>query len=61
MRRDLTENDLKTLRELNLVREHEVPFWNDNELLVECLPTRGLRILNVDNIVLETKRTVLKG
>ena len=55
-----SEFDLRTLHELGLIKVGETPFWEDNRLIVKSLDGKE-RILQVEGIVLESRRNLLKG
>jgi hypothetical protein len=57
----VTENDLRALRDANLIKSDETAYIIDDVVIAESLTSGDKRRVEVAGLVLESKRTLLKG
>ena len=57
----VTENDLRALRDANLIKPDETAYIIDDVVIAESLTSGNKRRVEVTGLVLESKRTLLKG
>ncbi len=57
----VTENDLRVLRDANLIKPDETAYIIDDIVIAESLTSGNKRRVEVTGLVLESKRTLLKG
>ena len=57
----VTENDLRALRDANLIKPDETAYIIDDIVIAESLTSGNKRRVEVTGLVLESKRTLLKG
>lgn len=57
----VTENDLRALRDANLIKPDETAYIVDDVVIAESLTSGDKRRVEVTGLVLESKRTLLKG
>jgi hypothetical protein len=57
----VSDNDLKALRNANLVKEDETAYIIDDVVIAESLITGTKRRIEPIGIMLESKRVLLKG
>ena len=57
----VTENDLRVLRDANLIKPDETAYIIDDIVIAESLTSGNTRRAEVTGLVLESKRTLLKG
>jgi hypothetical protein len=57
----VTENDLRALRDANLIKPDETAYIIDDVVIAESLTSGDKRRVEVTGLVLESKRTLLKG
>jgi len=61
MQKQLTEREITTLREQNLLGGEETAYWVGDKLVAENVVTRTRRVIEAPGLVLESKRSLLKG
>ena len=61
MERVLPEKDLAALREKSLISDKETAYLSGAQVIAEDLITRSRRIVEVGGLLLESRRTLLKG
>ena len=62
MKRTLSERDLAILRQRGMISTDETAYWLDDSLIAENVFNKNQRPLDPGtNLVLETKKRVLKG
>ena len=61
MERVLPEKDLAALREKGLISDKETAYLSGAQVIAEDLITRSRRIVEVGGLLLESRRTLLKG
>jgi len=57
----VSDNDLRALREANLIKSDETAYIIDDVVIAESLTSGDKRRVEVGGLVLESKRTLLKG
>ncbi len=61
MQNNLTEKELISLREQNLLGSEETAYWVGDRLVAEHVITRSRRVIEAPFLVRESNRTLLKG
>jgi|ETNmetMinimDraft_2_1059921.scaffolds.fasta_scaffold637798_2 hypothetical protein len=61
MEKTLTENELKKLREAHILEKDEIAFQSGDLFVAENVCTRKRRIIEVNKILGESGRKILKG
>jgi len=57
----VSDNDLRALRDANLIKPDETAYIVDDVVIAESLTSGDKRRVEVSGLVLESKRTLLKG
>ena len=58
---NVSDNDLRQLRKSGLVNPDEIAYIIDDIVIAESLTSGEKRKIKVDGLMLESKRTLLKG
>ena len=62
MKRSLTDRDLQSLRERNVLLADETAYWVGDKLIAENVLTQERRIIpSSPDLMLESKKGLLKG
>lgn len=61
MQKNLTEKELISLREQNLLSNEETAYWVGDKLVAEHVIERTRRVIDAPTLVRESKRSLLKG
>tara|TARA_B100000941_G_C28015223_1_gene307272 strand:+ start:310 stop:495 length:186 start_codon:yes stop_codon:yes gene_type:complete len=61
MQKNLTEKEITSLREKNLLGNEETAYWVGDKLVAENVVTRTRRVIDSPSLVLESRRGLLKG
>mgnify|MGYP001163546139 CR=1 FL=1 len=61
MQNNLTEKELNSLREQNLLGSEETAYWVGDRLVAEHVISRARRVIEAPFLVRESNRTLLKG
>jgi hypothetical protein len=59
--KQVTQNDLRALRHANLITENETAYIVDDIVIAESMLDNSKRKIDVSNVILESKRSLLKG
>ena len=57
----VSENDLRALRQADLIKSDETAYIVDDVVIAESLVNGEKRRVEVGGLMLESKRTILKG
>lgn len=57
----VTENDIKALRNAKLINENEIAYIVDDLVIAESILDNSKRKIDAQNIMLECKKSLLKG
>ena len=57
----VSENDLRALREANLITADETAYIIDDIVIAESIVNGDKRRIDIGGLMLESKRTLLKG
>lgn len=61
MSKNLSAQDVETLRKKGLIQENEVPLLEGDIVIAENVLTRARRIVPIEGVLLESKKKVLRG
>jgi hypothetical protein len=61
MEKLLSKDELSLLRNRNIISQDEIALWVGDLAVAENVCTRERRVIEVKNVLAESKRRVLKG